>query len=438
MPSNHTTPFTFPVSDLKRIETALDYKGYRNYICVVDVLSLPPIKDWNANSNVRDAKSRGKVPDAIREGLIENELFVYMNRGILLMAESMNFDNAKKQVTVNFKHKDQHGIGDGGHTRLIISEEAEALIAKKREEKNPIDRQVKVEILVGFDLSETRDIVGARNTSNQVKPQGLLELGKEFDPLKKHLKDERYFEEISFKEYELFPGTDKPKPIDVMDIISVMTMFDTVRYDSQHHPIIAYSSKARCLTNFEEAVTTNGGNNKLISSYERLYPIVPDLLRLRDTIYLNLPEIYNTVGKEERSDVTGGKFGNLTGVVTYDKPTVHLPFLVCKAKYRIPMAFIFPLLAAFRVFLELGREGHYKWIDEIDPFELLKGNLGRKMVLHLTTKVLEDKNPNKTGKSTSVWANCYSVAEGILKDIKLARKDIRIARLEKELEKTKS
>ncbi len=102
MSSQNPADFTIPVKDFKRIETPLDYKGYRNYITIVDVLDIPESLRRNA-SNVRDAKSKGKVPNAIREGLLENELFVFMNRGILLIADGIEFDNKTSKMKMIFK-----------------------------------------------------------------------------------------------------------------------------------------------------------------------------------------------------------------------------------------------------------------------------------------------------------------------------------------------
>jgi len=404
--------FKIPVKDFKRIETPLDYRGYRNYICVVDVLDLPDMKDWNS-SNVRDAKSRGKVPNEIREGLLENDLFGFMNRGIVLLADSISFDNKNNNLLVYFKEPYMHGVGDGGHTRLIISEEKQALLKKKAQENDFLNRFIKLEILVGFDLSEIRDIVGARNTSNQVKDQSLLELERRFDTLKEFLKNESYFNDIAFKEYELYENSTISKPIDIREIISLMYMFDIESFSSHKHPVASYSTKASCLKHFDEKT------KKENSFYDKIYPLLSEILLLRDNIYINLPNLYHEVAKKYREDVTRGNFGSLAGVNKYDDPNVELPFSKQKSNYRIPNAFIYPLLAAFRVFIE-EKNGSYKWVRGCKPQELLKSEMGLNMVNALTDVVLDHKNPNKTGKYIPLWTNCYKEAELMLKDIKIA------------------
>lgn len=67
--------------------------------------------------------------------------------------------------------------------------------------------------------------------------------------------------------------------------------------------------------------------------------MLPTILELRDVIYKQLPEAYNS---------QGGKFGLLTGIGSTKKPLVELAFIGEKSNYRIPSGFIYPLLASFR------------------------------------------------------------------------------------------
>ena len=412
MPYRKSTSFKIPVKDFKRIETPLDRKGYRNYLCIADVLEVPDMREWNT-SNVRDAKGRGKVPDAIREGLLENELFVYMNRGIVIMAERIDYDNKSNNLTLWFSDPKMHGIIDGGHTRLIISEETSNLQHKRRDYNNDTERQVRIEILVGFDLGQTTDIAGARNTSNQVKEQSLLELEDKFEDIKKALSKEHYRDDIAYKEYQLYLDVDRAKPIDIRDIIAILYMFDYGTFSGPKHPISAYSAKSICLAHFKQHC------DKKNSIYKKLYPILPDILRLRDEIYLNLPKLYSEAARMFR-EKEKGDFGKLTGVSYYEgKEIVELPFSRTKSAYRIPNAFIYPILGAFRAFLH-DKKGKCEWLDGCNPFDHLNDITGLRMVNALTTQVLSDKNPNKTGKSPSLWINCYN-------EVSLVRKDIEIA-----------
>ncbi len=406
MSRNDSYSFKFPVKDFKRLETPLDSKGYRNYLCVVDIQDLPDfLTEWG-NSNVRDPKDRGRVPNQIRAGLLEEDLFVFMNRGLVLVAERVDFDNKSSTVEILLTKRGTHGLIDGGHTHLIINNEKESLAEQTDDEGKSLKRFVKIEILVGFDISQITDIAGARNTSNQVKDESLLNLEGRFEDIKKALKDQPYYDDIAFKEYDVYEGSDIPKPIDVRDIISIMYMFNIDVFDGQKQPVAGYSSKAKCVSDFQSQIK-NGSNRK--SAYYKILPILPDLLRLHDEIWLKLPELYNKACESFREDVEGGKFGKLTGVTYKNKAFVDLYFLKIKSKYRVPAGFLYPILGSFRALIE-EKNNQYNWIAECNPFELLKSEMGLKMADAIGNVAREDRNPSKTGKYLPLWQNCYQIA----------------------------
>lgn len=414
MASKHPSTVTFPVQDFKRLETPLDHLGYRDFLCVVDVLDLPDLSEMG-RSNLRDPKDKGRVPEQIRQSLLEEDLFVYLNRGLVIVAADVKFDNKSKIVKITFTQPDVHGLIDGGHTHLIISKEKEALRSKEEEGGVPVLRHVKVEILKGFDLEQTKDIAGARNTSNQVRDESLLNLEGRFEPLQGALNGQPYAGDIAYKEYETY-SDDSAKPIDVRDIISILYMFDIDTFTSAKHPINGYRSKVACLKEFK---TKTDGRGPTV--YEKIYPILPDILRLHDEIHLALPELYNRARKQFGEDVTGGKFGRLTGVTHREKSPVQLPFTRAKTKYRIPAGFVYPILGAFRALLE-ERDGSYCWVNGCDPSQLLDSDMGLQMADGVGGTARRDANPSKTGKDASLWQSCYQAAV-------IARQNVEIAEL---------
>ncbi|MBU8933611.1 MAG: AIPR family protein [candidate division Zixibacteria bacterium] len=417
MKANQPMTFRFPVQDFKRLETPLDDRGFRDFLCTVDVQALPDLSEWG-KSNLRDPKDRGKVPQMIRAALHEEELFVYLNRGIVIIADNVKFDNKSMEVSVTFTERDIHGLIDGGHTHLIIQKERGSL--KKTEEDTGHQRQrsVKLEILKGFDLGQIKDIAGARNTSNQVKDESLLQLEGRFDALKKLLQYEPYADEIAFKEYETHAnGTQKS--IDIRDIISILYMFDVELFTGSRHPVNGYRSKMVCLKEFDQKTSPSTGSTQSI--YERLYPLVPDFLRLHDEIHLNLPRLYNTARQEFGEDVTRGAFGKLTGVAMRN---VQLPFSGRASKFRVPAGFVYPILGAFRALLE-EKGGRFCWAKGCNPAKLLSGDMGLQMADAVGATARRDQNPSKTGKDLSLWQSCYQAAV-------IARQSIEIARLRKQ------
>jgi AIPR protein len=375
------TKLTFPVVSFRHLETAsqIQKQGYRDYFAMVEIGKLPDLSGWR-KINVRDPKLTGAVPEAIRASVRDNQdLFAFMNRGIVLSVESVQFDNKTNQLTLGFRDPVLHGLLDGGHTYNIVMEEKDAL---------EFPQYVRVEVLEGFKPEDIPHLVDARNTSNQVRDQSLMNLSGEFDKLKKALSRAPYADLIAYKEYETLPN-DEPKPIDVRDVIAILTAFEREHFDDKSHPINAYRSKAACLQHFKE-------NSK---SYQKIYPIAADILELYDLIQLQLPDLYNRV--------RGGKFGHLTGVTTYKgKHKAHLYFINKDSKYGVPAGFTYPVLGGFRALLE-EKGGRYIWGKELDPRKLLADGLGETLADTIGNFALDARNPSKTGKSPLVWQACY-------------------------------
>ncbi len=377
--------FTFPVVSFRHLESPFEKQGYRDYHAVVDIEHLPDLTGWR-KINVRDPKLTGTVPNAIRQSVKDNpELFVFMNRGIVLSADSVSFDNRTSKLTLTMKDPNFHGLLDGGHTYNILLEERENL---------EVPQYVRLEILQGFKPDEIPNLVDARNTSNQVRDQSLMNLSGEFEKLKKAIAGRPYEKLIAFKEHEV-DEDGNPKPIDVREVIAILTVFDRDHFDEKVHPINAYRSKAACLQHF--------GDHK--ASYEKIYPLSNDILELHDYIQMYLPELYNKV--------RGGKFGLLTGVATYKgKRKAQLLFIGQESKYGVPTGFVYPVLGAFRALLEADKKsGRYVWGKGMDPVKLLQGELGERLADTIGNFALDARNPSKTGKSPLVWQACYQAGQ---------------------------
>lgn len=307
-----------------------------------------------------------------------------------MSVDSVEFNNKANSVTVTLRDPALHGLLDGGHTYNIIREETPNL-------NEP--QFIKVEFLEGFTTENITQIVDARNTSNQVRDESLMNLGGHFDLLKKALEHASYFQKIAFKEFEV-DDAQNPKPIDVREVIAILTVFDKENFNDKVHPINAYRSKAACLQHFRDHAT----------SYLKIYPLAQEMLALYDHIQENLPNLYNRV-RGQSGTVSGGKFGKLTGVSVYSgKRSADLLFINRKSKYGVPSGFVYPILAAFRALLET-KAGRYVWGKGLDPVSLLNGDLGLKLADTIGNFALDAQNPSKTGKSPIVWQACYQTVE---------------------------
>ena len=128
----------------------------RKYIFYVKVGDGP--EGFPMATNHRDQKLTSSVAAAIEDSLLSNDgQFHLKNRGIILSAKRVKYDNQKQEVTIDFEDESLHGNIDGGHTYKIILE---------HKDKN-LDQYVQFEVMTGVE-SIIADLAEARNTSVSV------------------------------------------------------------------------------------------------------------------------------------------------------------------------------------------------------------------------------------------------------------------------------
>ncbi len=382
-----TSLIKFPVISFRRIVGPSDDTRGRMYIAIINVKDIPyALDDWR-KLNPRDPRTNSGVALKIKSTLEDDpESFLFKNRGITLMVEKTDFDNQLNEVRIEMIDKDRNGLLDGGHTFKVIRNFLEGL---SQEEIPEVNAFVRIEILEGIkDIEDAVGIVESRNTSTQVKEQSIEELKKNYEEIKKVLRDQVYTDSIAYKEFELLDDGNK-KNIDIKDVLSYLICFDLEGFTGEKHPIKAYSAKASVVQHFRD-------NQERMLKY---IPLLPTILELRDFIYLELPEAYNR---------TGGKFGALTGVRELTKPRLRkekLLFIEKESNYRIPSSFIYPVLASFRNLVRI-EGGKCTWkTDPIKFFKELKGDLA----IRLGEQAKELRNPNKLGKDVATWGRCYDL-----------------------------
>lgn len=401
---------TIPVFSFRRIETPYERpRGYRNYVAVVDARYLPDLSDWR-DINVRDPKVRGRVPNAIRKTFDEKaDEFLFMNRGLVVAAEKVDFKEGAGEKSIALVMRDPaiHGLLDGGHTYRVVTDAAGGL------PQGEAPRYVRMEIITGFDRDTISDVVEARNTSNQVRDESLANLRQEFDAIKHMLADQPYAEMIAWSEYEELE-TGKAKPIDVRDIISYLIAFDTATFNSTTQPLITYKDKRACLRHFQK----NEGKLR------KLYPLLPDILRMWDEIHQNWSTWYGE-GREEEAGIRG-RFGKLTAIMQSPEP---LYFKGGTVRYRMPEAYKYPILSAMRAAIKVQGRGA-RWAT--DPVQLLH-QTGPQLTTVVGNTVRATQNPNKVGKDVGTWSSCYLVVESAMRGMTTEEAEKRIQQLEAQL-----
>lgn len=411
MKSKHHV-LTVPVFSLRRIETPYERElGYRSYLAVVDARNLPDLKDWR-EINVRDARLRGRIPRAIREGFTGHaDEFFFMNRGLVVAAAKVDYSQDDKRMSIYMSDPEIHGLLDGGHTYRIVSDAAKAL--------SPGDppRYIRLEIITGFDRDTISDVVEARNTSNQVKDESLANLRQEFEPIKDVLKNQPYYNSIAWSEYEEFENG-QAKAIDIRDIISYLITFDAKYFNSTTQPLIAYKDKRACLKHFQERT----------QSMRKLYPLLPDILRSWDAIHEHWREWYGA-GRQEEAGIQG-RFGKLTGITMLPE---HLEFMQMAVEYRMPSAYKYPILSALRAGIRVGPKVA-SW--SMDPFEILS-QTGMQLTAVVGAAIRSTNNPNKVGKDVGIWSSCYLVVESAMRGTQTQEAEKKIQALEAEIQALK-
>lgn len=352
------------------------------YIMICDVKDIP--KDIPMETNPRQQKLTTGVVKKIRKSLLENssQNFYLLNRGLLLSAASVVYNNKLDTVAVTFEDSEVHGDIDGGHTYKVIQEVQEKL--------NYGEQYVKIEVLTGVE-EMFQELAAARNTSIQVQDKSIAELEKRFDLIKGIIGKEPYFKNIYFKEND-------QGDIDVSDILAILNLFNIDRYQNLNEPpIVSYTGKAQCLKYYIEAHKKYGDTKE--NPYRKMEKIMPDILKLYDYLEQNMKQYYCKGGANR-------KYGAIKGVSMRkeNNPPFTSKFYQKEIDYLSPNGFLYPILGAFRA-LVVEEAGIYEWRK--DPFQVME-QVGAKLVSSTIDMNRElGNNTNATGKNKTLWMNLY-------------------------------
>lgn len=367
--------FKFKVNSFRNLHESEN--GRRICVFTAPIANIPAEWEEWREVNVRDTNVKGDVYNAIIDTLKNNPCeMIFRNLGITVLAPEIEFDNKTNSVTINFLEKNRHGIANGGHTFSAIRE----VLREKH-----VNSDVKVECIVGkLSPDELVDIVDGRNRSRAAQTISLENLRKSYEPIEHALSDPYYRDRIAYSEFEIGQNN-KRKDISIREILSYIYCLDG-SFDKNSHPIQAYSSKGLVVDFY-----ANDNHKKTIAKASKL---LPDILRLRDKIYHDLPDTYNKLP---------GKFGALEtmGVSKYisAKP---MKFSKDLTEWNYPDGFIYPILAGFRKYIDHSDE----WSWKTKPFSVWEKKK------HDAASAIKDaisfsQNANKMGKSPATWRMCY-------------------------------
>lgn len=361
-------------------------KGRKRIIAQVPVDEIAKA-DINFGPNPRNQSLETKVSQAIAEGLISHPgWFLYFNRGIVLNAESAEYNNQTHELTLGFSRNPKSpwespfGNLDGGHTnRLIIRQ-----LKERKWINSPAasERQyVTLEILIGIEEGKVSDLVGARNTNYPVKDLSLLVLDKGIDWLREITRKKGVDDKIAWRQF------DEGKVIMGEDVIATLSLLN----DSLEVKNKCYNGPGRIISELKT-------NSALMDGLQKTSDIAFEFLKFVDYIHASFEYWYNEVelkGKKKKSE---SGFGRLLGVSGAETKDWHqLVFLGEKIRYKLLKSWLLPLAFSFTRVVKKERE-------DIDLWYKIADQVGPRLYATLREQTANvANNLDKIGKSSAVW-----------------------------------
>jgi hypothetical protein len=356
------------------------------YVCYANAASIPQtIEDW-METNPREQKMTTNVAKTISSSLQENINFHELNRGILLSAESVGYDNQKKLVTIVLSDPAIHGNIDGGHTlRAILEAQKSGTVSS--------ERYVFMEIFTGLDTPV--ELAAARNTSVQVDLKSIEELKDSFSVIKRCFSALPFANRIAYKMNEHY-NDPSIEPIDVREVITILNMFNQVIYPIRNNdgrladlqPVQCYTGKEASLKRF-----LNLGKGRREQIIINMEPIIKDIFDLWDDIESNFPVMASRAGKRYGTrKYTRFNDNNVVGNAIFSQKELQ---------YIVPKGLLYPLVGAFRS-LVVVKNNEYSWVKS--PKKVWD-TLGPQLV----TIILDEKveTPDSIAKNSNLWSNLF-------------------------------
>lgn len=370
MPVNNTlTPTIIEMNVLEVTEVTKKINEYNLYVNAMEYKELP------LDANVREPDVKKSKPyKEMMDTLNRNPQNFYDNNlGISAIAKKVSIN--KNRVKIEFPHG--MGVLNGGHTQKAILDS----------QVNDISEAI-VKIIIrerDYNLERIAEIAYCQNSSSQVKPYSLAEKKGLFGKLKNSLNSE-FEKHIIWFEGRVVPND---KGVDPTDVIAMLNLFNIKKNASEYsetqtQPTQSSSSKGVIFKNW-----TQDSN-----SYELIYNLVNDIIRLKDHIVVNYSKSTKITKLKIISDME-------------NKSNKILPFTNQKYDYGIPNNFLMPMLAAFRAnvyYNEVKKEIGW-FVKNEELFDIIKKDLCKRISNTYTTTY--HSNINNASKDPNLWELLY-------------------------------
>lgn len=380
---------SFKAKSFKKMEDPVDrMKDMVKYVFYAQANTIPyELNDW-METNPREQKMSTNVAKEIQDSLRENINFHELNRGVVISAVSVHFDNQSGIVEIQLDNPQIHGNIDGGHTLRAIFESNQKQITAD-------ERYVFFEVFTGVESPV--ELAAARNTSVQVDLKSIEELKKSFDVIKSTLEPLPFSKRIAYKMNEHYNDAET-NPIDIREVLAIISMFSQTLYPylnadgslSAQQPIQCYTGKEATLRKFVNL--KKDAREEMIMNMEGLFSQIFDLWEKIET---NFSEYSLKVNKK----YTGRKYSK------FQEREIVSQSLFCEKplNYVVPRGLIYPIVSAFRALVKIDPDTKKYYFDK-DPI-LFADLIGPKLV----GIVLDEKgeNPDVIGKNANLWSNLF-------------------------------
>lgn len=364
------------------------------YVCYVQAKSILQELDQWMGTNPREQKMTTNVANKIKNSLADNSNFHELNRGIVISAEKVSWDDQAEELVIAFDNAEVHGNIDGGHTLRAILEAKNKKILSG-------ERYVFVEIIVGLDSPV--ELAAARNTSVQVDLKSIVELENSFNVIKEAFSKLAFSNRIQYKMNEHYNNSEISE-IDVREIIAIMIMFSQEIYPyktaqnvlSEIQPIQCYSGKEASLRKFLKCNAVKEKYQKINreSMIKKMTPIIPNIFELWEEVETTFATVSRQAGKRYGTR----KYSKYSG-----EPVGDSFFKQKELNYIVPKGIMYPIVGAFRALVQINEStGEYYWKkNPVDVWRVI----GTKLV----TIVLDEKaeNPDALAKNSNLWSNLF-------------------------------
>lgn len=368
--------------------------GRKRYVLQVPVEEIAKANiEFGPNPRNQDMGTR--VVEAIQDTLVSRpSWFQYANKGILINAQSAEYDNKAQEFRFILDRDSAKPWGDslggnmdGGHSQAVIIQKIRDDLWKNFDD--PREKQwVNVEVLTGINFEDLSFICGARNTSVQVKDLSLAVLNDELDWLINEFEKSGVKNQIGWRQFAECEITGE----------------EVLAYLSLLNPEIP--DKTRCYVSPGSLIKgLRSGAQKPTPMMQGLKNAVSSRafgwMRLIDYLHNSVESWW----KENKSNQgENARFGGLCGVQRCEKKPHLLVFLNRTQKYRVAKPWLMPIAYGFTIAFQQEQDEKmlFKLADSVGP--KLMGN-----IYDITES--EKLNLNAVGKNKSAWTSSLALVD---------------------------